>query len=143
MESEKRYQVPDGVLMAALLAAGLQDYCRDDQDSVVRAVEAAISWLDGELDAMLRDGRDQCPDGVRPSSWLAGYKAAVASVRRMFVAPPEVPERHESEVFSNKYGTTKAVVCSCGFAITYAVLATDADEIGMEFFRKRHGARRL
>jgi len=42
------------------------------------------------------------------------------------------------EVFANKYGTTKAVVCSCGFATIYTVLSNDADAMGMAHFERRH-----
>jgi hypothetical protein len=45
---------------------------------------------------------------------------------------------HHVEVFSNKFGSTKAVVCSCGFATTYSVLSNDADEQGRAFFNERH-----
>ena len=48
--------------------------------------------------------------------------------------------RHEEEVFANKSGTTKAVVCSCGFATTYTVLSNDADARGMEHFVRMHEA---
>jgi hypothetical protein len=44
------------------------------------------------------------------------------------------------EVFSNQFGTTKAIVCSCGFATTYTVLSNDADERGREHFNMRHAA---
>lgn len=42
------------------------------------------------------------------------------------------------EVFANEFGTTKAIVCSCGFATTYTVLTEGADRIGMDHFRRMH-----
>lgn len=42
------------------------------------------------------------------------------------------------EVFSNTHGTTKAIVCSCGFAVSYTVLSNYADHYGMMVFNKRH-----
>ena len=47
---------------------------------------------------------------------------------------------HYQEVFSSRFGTTKAVVCSCGFATTYTLLSNDSDEAGMERFRRQHAA---
>ncbi len=58
--------------------------------------------------------------------------------RRMYLAPePEVSECRQ-EVFSKGYGSTKAIVCSCGFATTYTVQSGDADVLGMEHFHKMH-----
>lgn len=45
---------------------------------------------------------------------------------------------HTQEVFSNRFGTRKAVVCSCGFATTYTLLSNDADELGMRHFEQLH-----
>ena len=47
---------------------------------------------------------------------------------------------HNQEVFSNKFGTIKAVVCSCGFATTYTVMTNDADVMGMRHFKVSHEA---
>lgn len=50
---------------------------------------------------------------------------------------------HTHEVFSNRLGTTKAVVCSCGFATTYTALSNDADEMVLRHFHQMHdGAKR-
>jgi hypothetical protein len=45
---------------------------------------------------------------------------------------------HEYEVFSNEFGSTKAVVCSCGLATTYSVLNADSDRNGLDFFKRIH-----
>ena len=47
---------------------------------------------------------------------------------------------HTQEVFSNKFGTTNAVVCSCGFATTYTVIMNEPDKMGLEHFRRMHEA---
>jgi hypothetical protein len=47
---------------------------------------------------------------------------------------------HYQEVFSSRFGTTKAVVCSCGFATTYTLLSNNSDEAGMAHFRRQHAA---
>lgn len=81
---------------------------------------------------------------IGPMSVLNETSLAIAieafQRHRMFAPPtPTVPECVQ-EVFSNKYGTIKAIVCSCGFATTYTVLSNDADEIGREHFDTMHEA---
>lgn len=62
---------------------------------------------------------------------------------RIKVMPqPSVPECRQ-EVFSNNIGSSRAVVCSCGFATTYSVLDKSSDDRGMEFFRMMHEAHLL
>lgn len=44
----------------------------------------------------------------------------------------------QQEIFYNKFGSRGAVVCSCGFAVTFTVLTNDAERIGREFFARMH-----
>lgn len=45
---------------------------------------------------------------------------------------------HSQEVFYNKLGSTGAIVCSCGFAVTFTNIGTDPEREGWRFFASRH-----
>jgi hypothetical protein len=45
---------------------------------------------------------------------------------------------HTQEVFYNKFGSTGAVVCSCGFAVTFTNIGTNPEREGRRFFAARH-----
>ena len=84
--------------------------------------------------------------GAKPNDdFISGFMIGAEWVqRRMFLEPePEVPKCGEPEIFSNRFGTTKAVVCSCGFATTYTVLGNNADDNGLAHFRRMHEVYRL
>jgi hypothetical protein len=82
-------------------------------------------------------GKFEIDDRVPPGEIHLHNWNGPTVIRNIGVAPK--PE-HRQEVFSNKFGSTKAVVCSCGFATTYTVLSNDADIAGMAHFERMHEA---
>ena len=48
------------------------------------------------------------------------------------------PPLHHSEEFTNKLGSARAIVCSCGFAVTYSMLGPNSNTDGWDFFRRKH-----
>ena len=75
--SEVKIKVPDGMLEAFHRAENHNGTKWDD--AVLYAMlEAALRWMDGELEKMVKSN---------VKSWNEGYNAAISDVRRMFLAP--------------------------------------------------------
>jgi hypothetical protein len=102
----ERYVVPEGMLKAgveAIETKGRGQYASvSGSDPQIRsdakvALEAALRWLDNELDKIIK--KRETVDVVMRSPSLAdyyvdnGYNLAIIDVRHIFLAPePEVPE---------------------------------------------------
>ena len=113
------------------------------------AIRWAISKIDGKpTDPEPRDvqhiqystpfGTFEIDDRVPPGESRLHSWNGPTVIRNIGIAPK--PPDHHQEVFFNKFESTKAVVCSCGFATTYTTLSNDADELGMAHFERMHEA---
>ena len=76
--SETKIQLPEGMLKAALEGLGIE-VVHARRKYVKAALEAALRWLDGVLEDLLRKVTDN-------SAGLA-RRTAIEDVRRMFLAP--------------------------------------------------------
>ena len=104
----KRISVPDGMLKAALIASGLDDYCSDDQAEIRKALEAALLWAsehpqvptDEQLQAMREHLLPDMPKGAEHFTSNDLFMGAVEWQRRCFVQEePEIPEELDDIMF--------------------------------------------
>jgi hypothetical protein len=103
--SNSKYIVPEEGSKAAVVAVGLESYCRADQDEVKKVLEAFIRGQSENprvpTDKQVRDLINEEPRGI--GFTLAEF--AIEWQRQMYLAPePEVPEEISDLLYRHPKG---------------------------------------
>ena len=94
--SEKKFVIPEKMLIAAVLEAANKDLHGEENVRLGRLhLRGALRWLDGELgnDSNINRYCDENFKGYDGTAQRIGFRMGIDYVRRTFLAPePEMPE---------------------------------------------------
>jgi len=103
-ELSRKIVVPDAMRKAAGAAT---DGVDPEGYFLYHALEGALRWLDDELEKLLP--KEECyyrSPSMSETYEANGRKIAIAAMRRLFVAEPEVPDAVADLLLWHKAGTT-------------------------------------